>query len=61
MEGKSELIGEMTLELVAYLLYYSVGVDDALPWKSDGHSIRKWRAKGGGKEKIRDSSFHCER
>lgn len=51
----------MTLELAAYLLSYSVGVDDSVPWKSDGHSILKWRVRGGGKEKIRNNSIHCER
>lgn len=61
MEDKSELTGEMTLELAAYLLSYSVGVDDSVPWKSDGHSILKWRVRGGGKEKIRNNSIHCER
>lgn len=60
MEDKSELTGEMTLELAAYLLHYSLGEDNSVPWKSDGHSILEWGRVGEGEEKIRNNSFHCE-
>lgn len=54
MENKSELTGEMALELAAYLLHYSPGEDDSVPSKSDGHSILEW---GEGKDKKQQFSL----